>query len=301
MSFDPQRFVLAFGIPHVMTDAGRSGWVNTHCPFCPEGDNKFKLGLNPEGYGHCWRCGRKDLVSVVCKLLRIKRPRAEEVIAEFRGSGRLLRPYEMVLPSKVSPPGAPLGSAHKSYLAGRGFDPDWLEIEYGLLGTAPREEWEGRHFGNRVIVPLHDRHGRLVSFQGRDITGESKLRYKGCPIELSPLHYKRTLYGHARTKGTHVVVVEGIFGQWRLGRGSVATFGTDITRHQLRLLAEWPLVLFAFDSEPEAQAKAMKHARELVAMGRRAEVIDLELEDGRDVGDLTESEVAPIRAELELV
>lgn len=301
MSFDSQRFCLAFGIHYTMVDSGRGGWLNINCPFCAGGDDKYKLGINPKGYSNCWRCGPHDLEALVCKLLGINRRRAKEVLAEFEGTGVFLPASALVAPEKVTPPGTRLGASHKAYLAGRGFDPDWLELEYGLLGTEPREMWEGKFFGGRIIIPIHDRLGRLVSFQGRDITGESQLRYKGCPIELSPVHYKRTLYGHGQTRPDMVVVVEGIFGQWRLGRGSVATYGTDITRHQLRLLSEWPRILFAYDSEPEAQRKAEKHAKELVAMGREAEVIDLELGPDRDIGDLSAEEVAPIRAALELV
>ena len=98
MAFDPQRFVLAFGIHHSMVDSGRSGWLNINCPFCREGDQKFKLGINPEGYANCWRCGPHDLDSLVCQLLHIRRNRAKEIIAEFQGSGRFLAPDEMAPP-----------------------------------------------------------------------------------------------------------------------------------------------------------------------------------------------------------
>ncbi len=307
MSFDSQRFVHAFAIPYQMTDAGRGGWLNICCPFCREGDQKYKLGINPKGYANCWRCGARDVESMISTLLGVKRVRAKEIAEEFEGGPGFFLPQESLIgPEKVDPPGKAMAAPHRQYLVNRGFDPDWLALEYGLLGTDPREEWEGKFFGNRIIVPIHDRFGRLVSFQGRDITGESKMRYKGCPVELSPLHYKRTLYGQSLARAGRIVVVEGIFHQWRLGRGSVATFGTDITKHQLRLLAEYEFILFAFDSEPEAQGKAMKHARELAAMGKQVEVVDLELGagpdgKGRDIADLSEEEVGPIRAELELI
>lgn len=299
--FDAQRLCLTYGIPYSMTDAGRGGWLNVCCPFCPEGDSKFKLGINPKGYGHCWRCGGHDLEEILCKLLGIRRRRALELRNEFRGSGRFLDESKLLeAPATVVPPGAPLGAAHKEYLRGRGFDPDWLAVEYGLLGTAPDEEWQGKFFGNRVIIPIRDSGGKVCSFQGRDITGESKLRYKGCPIELSPLHYKRTLYGVEFARAGFVVVVEGIFDQWRLGRGSVATYGTDLTRHQIALLAKFQRLLFAFDSEPKAQEKAMKYARELAAMGREVGVVDLELGE-RDLGDLSEAEAAAVRIDLGLI
>lgn len=300
MGFDVQRFVVSYGIPHTEVDSGRRGWLNISCPFCPEGDTKFKLGLNPKGYTNCWRCGPHDLQGMICKLLGVKRQRADLIIAEFEGSGAFLKEDELVPPKTLALPGDKMKPHHRDYLAGRGFDPDWLELEYGLLGTSAREEWEGKFFGGRIIIPIYDRYDRLVSFQGRDITRESEMRYKGCPIALSPLHYKRTLYGQKFTKPGMVVPVEGIFDQWRLGRGSVCTFGTDITKHQLLLLSEWPQILFAYDSEPEAQGKAEKHARELAALGRSVEVVDLELGD-RDLGDLSELEASRIRVELGLL
>ena len=299
--FDSQRFCLTYGIPYSLTDSGRGGWLNVSCPFCVGGDNKYKLGISPKGYGNCWRCGGHDLEEILCKLLGVRRRRALEIRNEFRGSGQFLDESKVLeAPATVTPPGTALAKAHRDYLAGRGFNPDWLAVEYGLLGTAPDEEWEGKFFGNRVIIPIRDSFGKVCSFQGRDITGESKLRYKGCPIELSPLHYKRTLYGVEFVRSGFVVVVEGIFDQWRLGRGSVATYGTDLTRHQIALLAKFPRVVFAFDSETDAQKKAMKHARELAALGRSVDVVDLELGD-RDLGDLSEAEAAVVRVDLGLI
>lgn len=299
--FDAQRFVLAYGVPYATTDFGRGGWVNVNCPFCREGDSKFKLGINPQGYGHCWRCGGHSLEQIICKLAGVKLRRVPEIRAEFKGSGAFL-PESVIFeaPSSLTPPGGELGTAHREYLKGRDFDPDWLSLEYGLLGTEKDCTWNQKYFGNRIIIPIRDSTGRICSFQGRDITGESKMRYKGCPIEFSPLHYKRTLYGTEQARSDMVVVVEGIFHKWRLGRGAVATYGTDLTQYQVQLLSRWPRIFFAYDSEEEAQGKAMKYARELAAMGRQVEVLDLELGD-RDIGDLTDSEAADLRRDLGLI
>ena len=96
-----------------------------------------------------------------------------------------------------------------------------------------------------------------------------------------------------------VVVVEGVLDQWKLGRGSVATFGTSLTIHQIRLLGGYRRVLFCFDSEDTAQAKAARWAREVAALGVSVEVVDLEL-GARDCGDLSDSEAAAVRRELGL-
>ena len=118
-------------------------------------------------------------------------------------------------------------------------------------------------------------------------------------MDKVPVHHKHLLYGARHARQDLVVVVEGVVDQWKMGRGSVATFGTTLTVHQVRELAKHRRILFCFDSEPEAQAKATKYARELAALGREAEVVDLEL-GNRDPGDLDSSEIGAIRRELGL-
>jgi DNA primase len=135
-----------------------------------------------------------------------------------------------------------------------------------------------------------------VSFQGRDITDRHDLRYKGCPIEKSVMNYKHILYGIDQCPGTRVVVVEGIVDVWRLGDGFAGSFGTSMTSFQTRLLTRFDEVLFLFDGEPEAQAKAREYASELASMGKYTEVMSLG--EGKDPGDLNEKEAGYVRKQI---
>lgn len=306
MPWDAQSFVRDFGIPFEPDPGGR--WLNIFCPWCGNvsdstGEIRYYGGINLQGaYYHCWRCGGHHMDAMIRKVLRVDGDKASQIVAQYRRAGLSAAGSGLRRTGgakSVTPPGGPLKRPHREYLRERGFDPLQLVEKYGLTGTGPDEYWEDSYFGNRIIIPIYDISGRVVSFQGRDITGESKMRYKGAPLEKVVAHHKASLYGIHKAAGrSRVCLVEGVFDQWRLGDGFVASFGTATTQSQLRELARFNEVMILFDSEKDAQEKARKIARQLAALGRAAEVVELDLGDGRDPGDLTPEEAAKVRLEL---
>lgn len=302
MSWDAIRFTIEQSIPAWTEGKNvRPGWVHIQCPMCPDHSNHG--GFNPETGGYvCWRCGPHSTTKVISRLLSVREREAESIWKEYH-TETLTR--QSLNDKKVARatgplvlPGAALSGPHKKYIQKRGFDPDYLVHKYGILGTGPICDWEGSDFRLRIIIPIHDHLGRLVNFQGRDITGQQELRYKGCPIEKSLVHHKHLLYGAHLAKGPRVVVVEGVFDQWRLGDGFVCSFGTSMTDQQVKELSRWEHIIFLFDPEPEAQAKARAYASELSALGRTVEVAIADFGNGRDPGDLTEAEAQAVRKEL---
>lgn len=251
-------------------------------------------------------------MDVVRRLLGVPRDEAEKVYAEYSGATGIRaglnrkgpRESDIVKPTKIYPPGEALSTYHRRYLSDRGFDPDRLEQMYGLTGTGPNESWEGSDFRLRIIIPIHDHRGRLVSFQGRDITGKQELRYKACPVAKAIMNYKDTLYGAHHAWGlSRIVAVEGVFDQWRMGDGFVSTFGTSLTDAQIAVLAQWPEIIFLFDPEKEAQARALEYAKTLASLGRQVELVEADFGldangDPRDAGDLSEEEARELRMEL---
>lgn len=300
--WDAVRFCKDFSLPFWLSGKNvRPGQVAIRCPLCPDHSNHGSL--NPETGGYqCWRCGNHSTVWVIRRLLGISGMDAEKVWAEYDGGissqrGALNnRPKAQGLAIKL--PGDVMAQHHRDYLTSRGFDAEYLEKKYGLLGTGPACRWEGSDFRLRVIIPIYDDRGVLVNFQGRDITGRSELRYKGCPVEKAIKHHKDLVYGAHLATGRRVIAVEGVFDQWRLGDGFVATFGTSITQAQIATLANWEEIFFLYDPEPEAQAKARGYCQALAALGRRVELIAADFGDGRDPGDLSETEAAEVRREL---
>lgn len=307
--FATHRFVADYGLAQGETSRE---FVNVRCHGC----GKLKLGLHvSKGYAVCFKCGympmrdRGAVPGVISSLTGCKPSEVQDILDAYAYAPTMEQRHTASLVPHCNPPGGPLTKPYKDYLSARGFDPDWIALEHGVLAAGPRchwdaglplsEEWKGQWFSDRLIIPIHDHRGQVVNFQGRTIRADETIRYKGARVDKVPLHHKHTLYGEHRARRDLVVVVEGVMDQWKLGRGSVATFGTSLTVFQVLRLSRFRRVLFAFDSEPEAQAKAMRWAKEVAALGTKAEVVDLELGD-KDAGDLSDAEAGAVRRELGL-
>jgi len=306
MGFNALQFFRDNGVNHWVSGKNvREGFVHCRCPFCDDPSNH--LGINPKnGSVACWRCKAGSLRALVSKLLRVSPEEAERVIGIYDDGVVSIRKESKEIVYREGPmtmPGKRMERVHRNYLRKRGFDDFYLEEKYGLLGTMPMEKWEGVDVGYRIMIPVHDRYGRLVAWQGRDYTGQSELRYKGSPIEKSKCSIKHTLYGAQNCSKDRVFVVEGVFDLWRMGDDFVCTYGTSLEPRQINLLSEWKEVVFVFDCETEAQEKAMGYAKELSAVGVKASVIaaDFGLDkngEPRDCGDLTEQEAKDLRLDL---
>jgi len=172
-------------------------------------------------------------------------------------------------------------TALKDYLVTKGAQPAAL-IEAGLLiapedGGAPYDR-----FRDRIIFPIADARGRVISFGGRAMDPEARAKYLNGP-ETSLFHKGRTLYGLGETRklmasadaGVHVVVVEGYMDAiacQRAGVPSVAPLGTALTEEQMEALwridAEPTLCFDADDAGQRAASRAIDRALPLLKAGR---------------------------------
>ena len=274
----------------------RDGWVNVECPFC-SGNPGYHLGYCVAGdFFRCWRCGRKKTLEALMGVLRISLPEARRLFRQNKGrpqsaSARIKPKIRRTSKLKMPLGTAPLTQVHRSYLQGRGYDPDRLARTWGLLGTGPVGPYKFR-----IIAPIiHE--GEMVSYQGRDITGRSPLRYKACAQSDEVRDHKHCLYGADDVPGEAVVVVEGIADAWRLGAGAVATFGITYTRQQVLLLRQYSTRLILFDTaDSQAVAQAHKLAAELSAFRGTTAVI--ELPEFKDPGEMPQEEADQLMNEL---
>lgn len=267
------------------------GWVNVRCPMCDDHSNHG--GFSPEGQYNCWRCGGHSLHSVIRALTGKEwssiRSHYETIgsigIAQKskrRGSGA----SQITLPYGTGP----LHTAHRRYLEQRRFDPDQLVSLYGIQATSHLGEYKFR-----IIIPIYHQ-GQLVSYQGRDWTGKNDLRYKSCPLDKEIIHYKDLLYGEDLVIGDRVVVVEGVTDQWRLGPGSVATFGLGYTREQVQRLSEYSTVFILYDGgEEAARNRAVSMGQLLSAAGV---VVEMILIPSGDPADLSQTDANKIMKDL---
>src|SRR5277367_242754 len=140
-------------------------------------------------------------------------------------------------------------------------------VESGLMR---RDDETGRAFDlffNRVMFPIRDRRGRVISFGGR-ILGDGQPKYVNGP-ETALFAKRRTLYAldlarEAVRAGAPLVVVEGYMDVIALHEygflGAVAPLGTALTEEQLEelwRLSDAPVLCFDGDA---AGARATERA-----------------------------------------
>lgn len=268
MPFDFISFATDYGLNWV--DHGhkhcRPGWVQTPCPFCT-GNPGHHLGYNTNGgFFTCWRCGFHSNLEVVKHSAEVDWTEARVILNEYNNhyidnKGHKPKKNKRITHVKLPQLTGPLKKQHKTYLRKRGYDPDKLANEWELLGTGPVGPYK-----HRIIAPITF-NGTLVSYQGRDYTGKSSLRYKACKQENELIDHKNILYGIDKVKGLKCVLVEGITDVWRLGPGAIATFGIKYKPSQFQLIWErFNTVYIMFDDDPQAQEQAEILAYELTIM-----------------------------------
>ena len=81
------KFYEDYGISYLLEGHKhcRPGWVNTECPFCT-GNPGVHLGFSlTENYFHCWRCGGKNTVETIQKLVGCSKDEARRIFKEYGG------------------------------------------------------------------------------------------------------------------------------------------------------------------------------------------------------------------------
>ncbi len=201
-------------------------------------------------------------------------------------------------------------TALKDYLVAKGARPAEL-VEAGLLiapedGGAPYDR-----FRDRIIFPIADARGRVVSFGGRALDPRARAKYLNGP-ETPLFHKGSVLYGlaearkllHAGGADAALVVVEGymdVIACQRAGVAAVAPLGAALTEEQMEAL--WrlhPEPTLSFDGDAaglRAQARAIERALPLLQPGRSFRFV--RVTGGKDPDDvLREQGPQALRAQL---
>lgn len=265
--FDFVRFCDEGEIPYKTSGNNvTEGWININCPFC--NDPSEHLGFDPATENlNCWRCGKHDLLTLLRELADaspfgiIKQYQTGDTEIERPLREEREKPASIDLPPEAYKPTHSLREGGKSnyaaYLKKRGFDPEHIMSEWNIYAGGYVGEYKCR-----LIIPVYYNHN-LVSYTGRDITGEQEPPYR----HLEGVDIKNYLYGYDHCHNT-VIVVEGVTDVWRIGKGiAVATFGIKYTMAQLCLLKKFNKVGVLFDVGEQAQEEAEKIVNALTLVG----------------------------------
>lgn len=237
-----------------------------------------------------------------------------------RPSGRDARAYleKRGLPEKewarfrlgFSPPGR---TALKDYLVTKGARPAEL-VDAGLL-IAPEEGGQPYdRFRDRIIFPILDARGRVVSFGGRAMDPQARAKYLNGP-ETVVFHKGNNLYGLSEARKIlaaapagdepPLVVVEGymdVIACQRAGVPAVAPMGTALTEEQMEVLwRHHPEPTLCFDGDRagrQAAGRAIDRALPLLKPGKSFKFAIVE--GGKDPDDvLREQGPAALKTQLE--
>ena len=270
-----------------------AGWVNINCPFC-KGSQDFHMGIREEMTGcHCWRCGGHSFADTLGKILSITKNEAWHVIQKYNKDILMINrgvaePRVAINPLKYPKPNIKLNKFGKQYLQNRGFNPDYIEEQWGVLQTSPISILDGIFYGNRILIPIKW-NGKTVSFQTRDMTGLHNLKYITCPMKREIIHHKNILYCNQESleKSKIIIIVEGVFDVWKFGEHSCAIFGTSFKMEQVLQLSKYDAKFFiVFDNEYPAQVQARKLSVKLKTLGKVVYVDSV----GTDPGDMSISD-----------
>ena len=269
-----------------------SGWISTNCIFCIDQSNHLGINLKSKSFS-CFKCAEKgNAVKLIQTVDGVNVKEAFKVMEDYTNG--FFVPREKHYQSKVQ---FPIGTSKDfsgkaiQFLEDRGYDPQTVIKEYGLYNTGPMGDYK-----HRIIIPVFHKK-RIVSFVGRDITGQAATPYKNSSDQYSIKEVKNCLYNLDSVIRDRVVIVEGILDAWRIGDGAVATFGVKYTHEQLRLLKGIKQAFILYDGEPEAIRQAYKLAYDLSPIVPQIEV--LELSEG-DPDNMSDADVRALRKDLNL-
>jgi len=272
------------------------GWIGVDCPFCD--GNNYHLGFHmSSGAVSCWSCGKHSHIAFIKALLNCSLSKAIEIKKEYETNRYHYNDSELESHTTIHadvcllPTGCErLSKRAKEYLIERSFNPNTLEDVWNLKSTDAFGDYKFRIIAPIIVDDI------MVSYQGRDYTGKSDLKYKACKSENEVRNHQTVVYGSNLVKGESCIVVEGITDVWRLGPGAVCCFGIDFTLAQVNFISNrFKNVFVLFDAEEQAQKQARGLATLLNARGIEVDI--LELESG-DPGEMNQRDADNLIKEL---
>ncbi|MEQ9485947.1 DNA primase [Coleofasciculus sp. F4-SAH-05] len=183
------------------------------------------------------------------------------------------------------------------YLVEQKGKPVQLVKDAGLI--LPRKSGDGYYdrFRDRIMIPIHDRQGRVIGFGGRAL-GDELPKYLNSPE--TPLFNKgKTLFAldkayNAISDQDQAVVVEGYFDAIALHRvgihNVVASLGTALSLEQMRLLLRYTesnQIILNFDADKAGTTAAERAIGEIADLAYKGQVQlrILNLPDGKDADE----------------
>ena len=335
MKYPPNEALDSLDIGWVLDEEGidyKETWGSSgrqlnlrECPFC--GNRKHKVYLNADNaLGNCFAgsCsqGTFNKWQLLCQIFDLK---GRDMMVKIEDMARAqgwrpvtkettkFDPGPLSLP--LSYPVVDLPAMPK-YLLDRGMDyelAEYFHLRWCEKGTFKVKDPKGntivQDYSKRVILPIYDIDGNLISFQGRDGTGMSDKRYLFPPMFSSTGSHFYNIDNWQEGMDS-VVISEGPFDVIGVKRAfnqlgikdtlPIGSFGMTLSVHndasedqlnKLLLLKEQGLrnITMLWDNEPVAIARAIDAGMRLRRYGFNVRVAVLQ--DAKDPGDASPKQI----------
>ena len=307
------------------------------CPFHSEKNPSFNVVAKKQFY-HCFGCGNSgNVISFVMNYLHQNFPQAIETLAmraglvvprdahhekHYQSSNlyQLLNRVSTYYQQQLKTSGQiaieylkkRLVSGEVAKLYQLGYAPaGWQTLEtqfrqnkQELITTGMLiQKEDGKtydRYRQRIMFPIHDRHGKIIGFGGRAIEPDQKPKYLNSP-ETVIFQKNRELYGlhqclQQETNNKQIIIVEGYMDVIALAQhgimNAVATLGTATSTYHIQLLSKHTKQLvFCFDGD-EAGRQAAWRALEnsLSQLNQGVDASFIFLPDGHDPDSLVRKE-----------
>lgn len=254
----PEDLLDHIGVDYRRTSGSRGPQFNLReCPLC--GGEAWKVYLSVDtGYGNCFHgsCGASFNLWTFAKA-HLGTADNKAVGQQFdeiaKGGGwkpkkRAPKPVVPVISGDLKlPMSLPAGTAGIPYMNERGISvrhQQEFELRWCKDGAFAYKDEKGNDrkmpFSGRVIIPIRDLDGKLVTFQGRDITGASERKYLFPPRLPSTARFLYNGHRAYAEKWAHIVMGEGALDviatqaaidgdRAFVGIGAVGSFGKKLT------------------------------------------------------------------------
>lgn len=259
-----------------------------HCPFCNHHKLKLEidLSINKEGKNpwNCWVCATKgrSLASLFKKagatpekLQELKPfvkyiPAGDQEEATEKIVVTLPKEYKSLLtPSSKS---ITYKQAY-AYARSRGItDADILKYGIGYCET-------GR-YANSILVQSYDKEGKVNYFISRSFEKDPARKYN------APRCNKNEIIGleYYINWKCPVILCEGIFDAIAIKRNAIPLFGKTISTALMLKLVENDVKTVYIALDNDALKDALKHAQQLINLGKEVYLIELNGKDPSDIG-----------------
>lgn len=325
---DTEQLVAFEGYEYRVSNGNSGVQLNIKdCPNCHRSD--YKVYLNAEtGLGNCFVCNTGFNKYKFVKLARgfttpsdvmrylgdtmdtVKyRPKVDPKNYHLNKDWKLPLNLKMQLEEDVH-----------EYLKERSIDAritSRFDLRFCEYGFYEYEDFAGKakfvDFSQRIIIPVRDIDGKMVTFQGRDITGKSEKKYLFPNMLVGTGRYIYNADGILKNGKTKVVLNEGVFDVWSTimalesdikyqAFGAAGTFGKHLSISLTNATGDDQLsdlfklreqgvdeFIFLWDGERKANVAAMEAATRLNNLGLFSTVA--QLSGDKDPNEATTEEV----------